>query len=60
MNTATEREMKLTVRELRLALFELEDQKMTIQELRRKLFDVDQDKLIELSNGMWWKLGVEK
>ncbi len=37
--------MKLTIRELREILFNIENQDMTICELRLKLFDVDeQDK----------------
>mgnify|MGYP003571253796 CR=1 FL=1 len=49
----------MTVRELRKALFEIENQNMSIKELRAILFDVeDQDR--ELENGELFKLTYGK
>lgn len=47
----------MTTRELRQALFHLENQEMTVKELRRMLFkEVDQDAQLEIKPGMWSKL----
>ncbi len=48
-----------TVRQLRVALYEIEDQQMTIAELRKKLFDaVEQDAPIKVDVMLAYKLGL--
>lgn len=50
-----------TIRVLRLALVNLENQQMTIEELRRKLFEVDKqdEEIALLDRNIWRKLGIE-
>lgn len=52
----------MTTRELRQALYHLENQNMTVKELREKLFyaPIDQDAELEIGFGMWRELEAEE
>lgn len=59
MSNATATTKQMTVMELRLMLFALENQEMTIKQLRKKLWDIeDQNKPIEIEEFMWRQLGL--
>ena len=46
-----ETKKEITIRELRLILFNIPDQNITIKELRKKLFEIDQqDQIIRFGN----------
>lgn len=54
-------ETKLTVRNLRTALYFINNQGMTIEELRHKLFEIeDQDAILEMGFSMWADMESQK
>lgn len=58
--TVANKTSTMTVRQLRVILFELVDQQMTIEQLRKKLYDMEeQDKAVEINSAFWWNQGIE-
>lgn len=57
--TVANKTSTLTVRTLRMILFELADQQMTIEQFRKKLYDMEeQDKAVEINSAIWWNLDL--
>ena len=50
----------MTVKELREALFYLEDQDMTVRELRAMLFNEDQDAQLQPGFSMWLEMEAKQ
>lgn len=58
--TVANKTSTMTVRTLRMILFELADQQMTIEQFRKKLYDMEeQDKAVEINSAFWWNQGIE-